>query len=886
MKIALRTALAVALASVLVAPRSASGQERGAAAFDQTLRGLSVSARVLIIGAHPDDEDTQLIAWLARGHQVHTAYLSLSRGDGGQNLIGNELGEALGAIRTEELLAARRIDGGQQFFSRAFDFGFSKNADETFRQWDREALTADVVRVIRAFRPQVIVSVWSGTRADGHGHHEAAGILARAGFDAAMDTVRFPATAHGRPWTPSKFYRGAWVRAQPATLTLEVGGYDPVLGRSAAEIAADSRSQHRSQGQGGLQRRGRVQSRLTREVSRANESTPANTERSLFDGIDTSFAHLATLAPGVRAPLTRARKLIDLVQRSANLRDPSPQVPRLAQLVLNLDAARTVATRCGTVPRRVRITGSFVAETCTDAELELDVSLDRLLVRAQRALLEAAGVAIEVTAPQELLAFADSMPVDVTVHVRGTYPSRVDGLVMSGVRREEFAPVIIAPDSTLVLRRSLLGLVDHRPWWIGGRDGGAMFADTRSPADGLALVSYGPGAALVPGVSVPDDVRRLSDTRVTLTIAGVTTTVAGGEVMYRFADPVLGEQWHPAGGVPPVTLALDRGLEYVRADQPIDRRVRLTLTSHTGRERRLALKFLLPAGLRTEGAPDSIVLAPNESRELFVRLRGTLPAGRHEFGIGAESDGSVYAEGFRAIDYPHIRPIRLYRSSAMFLQAVPVTLPKNLVVAYVAGVSDAIAPALRQLDIPLTVVSPEELSLLDLARYSTVVIGPRAYETQPELVAFNPRLLDWVRGGGTLVVQYGQFEMARPGIMPFPIAFKRPAERVTIEQAPVRVLDASSTLLTWPNRIAAGDWERWVQERALYMPSEIDPRYRTPLVMNDPGEPENRGAILDGTLGKGRYVYTTLSIFRQVPAGVPGGVRLLVNLLSAGLSPQ
>jgi hypothetical protein len=256
---------------------------------------------------------------------------------------------------------------------------------------------------------------------------------------------------------------------------------------------------------------------------------------------------------------------------------------------------------------------------------------------------------------------------------------------------------------------------------------------------------------------------------------------------------------------------------------------------------------------------------------------------RYEFGIGFASEGTVYSEGFRIIEYPHVRPQRLFRDSGMYLQAVPITVPRSLVVAYVSGVSDAAAQALVQLGVQLTLVSPAELPLLDLGKYTTVVIGPRAYEVSPELRAYNPRLMDWVRGGGTLVVQYGQFEMAQPGMMPFPIGFTRPAARVTLEDAPVKVLDARSRLLTWPNRITEADWAEWVQERGLYMPSEIDPRYRTPLAMNDPGEPENRGAILDATVGKGRYLYTSLSLFRQIPGGVPGGVRLLVNMLSAGL---
>ncbi|MDH5233532.1 MAG: PIG-L family deacetylase, partial [Gemmatimonadota bacterium] len=790
----------VAAFLLLAAPRAASTQERGAAALDQLLRGLPVTTRVLMIGAHPDDEDTYLLAGLAHGHQVETAYLSLTRGDGGQNLIGNELGEALGAIRTEELLAARRLDGGHQFFSRAYDFGFSKNADETFRHWDREALTSDVVRVIRAFRPQVIVAVWSGTRADGHGHHEASGLIARDAFDAAMDTVRFPVATNGRAWTPLKFYRSARSRTRTATLTLEVGAYDPVLGRSPAEIAGQSRSLHRSQGQGTPERAGPVEARVAREVSRVNASTPATDERSMFEGIDTSFAYLATLAERTRSSLAEAGVLMDSVQRIADLRRPAVVVPGLAALVAQLEKARADAPPCPLNPlvRGLMDAGRIVG--CSAADAELDAALDVALLRARRALLAAAGIVIDATAPQELLAFGDSMPVQVAVYNRGTARLTISAVELSGARPRPIEPITVLPDSAATFVRSVIGLVDHRPWWLGGRDS-AMFADTRSPSDGVARVSYGVTAPLVPSVAIAEDARRLSRVLVTLEIDGVGVTIDAGELNYRVVDPVFGEQRRPAGGVPPITLTLDRGLEYVRAGEPLDRRVRLTLHSHTGRTRQLTLRYLLPKGLRVEGAPDSLSLAAGETREVFVRLRGVLAAGRHEFGIGAASEGTIYTEGITLIEYPHIRPQRLYRSSAMYLQAVPVAVPKNLVVAYVTGVSDAVAPSLRQLDIPTTVVTADELPLLDLSRYTTVVIGPRAYDASPGLATNNARLFEWVRGGGTLVVQYGQYEMAGPGMMPYPVTFGRPAARVTIEEAPIQVLDPRARILTWPNRI-------------------------------------------------------------------------------------
>lgn len=862
-----RLGLAIVAATVVLSGSASAGaQDRGAVALDQAVRGVGVTARVLVIGAHPDDEDTQFLAWLARGHQVHVGYLSLSRGDGGQNLIGNELGEALGAIRSEELLAARRIDGAQQFFSRAYDFGFSKNATETFKHWDREELTADVVRVIRAFKPHVVVAIWSGTRGDGHGHHEAAGLIARDGYDAAGDTARFPVDPHGAPWEPAKFYRGAWsLRTIQPTLTFDVGRYDPVIGASPAELAARSRSQHRSQGQGGLERRGVTLSRLAREASRVNAATPATEERTLFDGIDTSLTRIAPPGSQFHDQVALLRDLATWVQRNLDLRQPHLVVDSLAALV-----------------RGIQLTQRYMETAPPSADAI--TSLEGMLTRAQRALLEAAGVAIEVTGRQELLAFREGMPAFITVHNRGRQPVTIRGATITGAAPAADIDFALAPDSLVRLDFPISGLLDHRPWWIGRREG-AMFPDRASPPDGISRVAAA-DAAVVPAVTIAEEARALTQSRVTLTIAGVTTTVSAGPVMFRAADAVLGELWKPAGGVAPITLEVDRGLEWVRADQPVDLRIRLTIRSHGSQARMLRLRYLLPAGIRIEGQDGTIAIAAGEVKELFLQLKGQLPEGRYEFGVGAVSDSVTYVDGFREISYPHIRPIRLYRTSALYLQSVKVNVPRNLSVAYVTGVSDLSAPALRSLGIPTTILTAAELPLLDLSRYTTVVIGPRAYETHPELASQNGRLIGFVARGGTLVVQYGQYEMARPGMVPFPIDFTRPAARVTLEEAEVRVLQQTSRLLTWPNRIGSADWGGWVQERALYMPSTIDPRWRTPLAMNDPDEPENRGAILDANVGQGRYVYTSLSLFRQIPAGVPGAMRLFVNLLSAGVPVQ
>src|SRR5678815_1667359 len=322
-----RTLIGVAAATAATFALPHPVRSQGVPALDEAISGLSVPMRVLVIAAHPDDEDTQLITWLARGRHVETAYLALTRGDGGQNLLGNELGDALGAIRTEELLAARRIDGGRQYFTRAYDFGFSKSSDETFRHWPRDSILRDVVTVVRSFKPHVIVAMFSGTPRDGHGHHQASGILAREAYDVAGDTVRIPrsATAGVGGWTPLKFYRSGWsAAATDPVLRINVGEFNAMLGRSYAEIAAQSRSQHKSQAFGSIQPKGTRFTQVRREASRVNESEAPGTEKSMFDGIDTTWARFraSTTSPEVARIVDLIQTKVKQAQGAPYLRDP------------------------------------------------------------------------------------------------------------------------------------------------------------------------------------------------------------------------------------------------------------------------------------------------------------------------------------------------------------------------------------------------------------------------------------------------------------------------------------------------------------------------------------------------------------------------------------
>ncbi|HMS02375.1 MAG TPA: hypothetical protein PKE51_05350, partial [Gemmatimonadaceae bacterium] len=333
--------------------------------------------------------------------------------------------------------------------------------------------------------------------------------------------------------------------------------------------------------------------------------------------------------------------------------------------------------------------------------------------------------------------------------------------------------------------------------------------------------------------------------------------------------------------VPGITLGLDRAVEYMRADADVERRIEVRVLSAYPTPQEVSVQLLVPEGLTVDSIARERVLQPDVPLTVSFQVRGRLPEGFHEVRAVAVHRGVMAQSGYYTIRYDHITPQRSYGGSNLFLSAVRVTARRDVRVGYVPGVSDDGLAALSALDIPVELLPAARVASADLSRYTTIVLGPRAYQVSDALRAANPRLFAWMQAGGTLVVQYGQFEMAEPGLMPFPVQFTRPAARVTRETAPVTVLDRNASLLARPNALGETDWQGWVQERALYMPSVIDPRYRTFLEMHDPDEPPNRGALLAAPVGRGLYVYSSLALFRQFPYGVPGAARLLVNLVSA-----
>ncbi len=884
-------ALAVALLAggTTVSAQGFASAERGAAALGSAINSLGNTSRVLVIGAHPDDEDTQLIAWLARGRHVETAYLSLTRGDGGQNLIGNELGEALGVIRTEELLAARRIDGGRQFFTRAYDFGFSKNAEETMRHWPRDTVMGDVVRVVRAFRPQVIVAIFSGTPADGHGHHQVSGLLARDVYDLSADTVQYPTAVYGLPWTVSKFYRR--IRTTDGVTTrMNVGEYDALLGRSYAEIAAESRSQHQSQGFGMLLQKGAILDQVGLEASRVSNVANAANEGSLFAGMDTTWARLRAISPwpAVRAALDSSAVAFAEARAVYRADNPTATIEPLARAVRLLRFARDSA---GERPLRLILGGIATQPTLVDsrgvarlqvspgaaaqlaplADAELWNAIDLNERRAERALALAAGIAVEAFAPAQNIPMInatkpgvpDTLLVNIAVHNRGQVPVRFVGASV-GSYRDNGRSTPLLPDSAARVTRTARARFFSTQWW----------RTTRKTSDVFAVE-----------IDARDDAERAEALAVT---AYVRVDIAGQQlelttpVINRFADPVHGEQLVKVAGVPGVTIGLDRTLEYMRAGVRVTRQLNVKIQSVYTSPETVSVSLLLPNGLIPDSAMRVRVLTPESPTAVVTfQLSGQLKPDRYEVHAVATHRKIPTQAGYSVIQYDHIGVQRLQTFASMWLTAITGTVAARTRVAYIPGVGDIGYEVLRQLDVNAERIDPTAIETIDFSRYTAVVVGPRAYQANPLLVQQNAKLLEYTRKGGTLVVQYGQQEMMRPGMMPYPIQLARTAERVTIETAPVTVLSPGARLLNGPNKIGPADWDEWVQERALYMPTTFDQRYVPLLQMNDPGEPPNKSAILTAAYGRGQYVYVTLALFRQLHNGVPGAARIFLNLVSA-----
>ena len=841
--------------------------DRGAAGVLQRIQALRTTASVLLIGAHPDDEDSAFIARAARGDHARVAYLSLNRGEGGQNVIGPELYDSLGVIRTEELLQARALDGGKQFFTRAYDFGFSKTLAEASRLWGDQEVLRDMVRVIRKFRPLVVYSIFSGTPADGHGHHQLAGKLAPVAYRAAGDPAQFPElTAEGlRPWRPLKLYRAAEDDESP-TAIVETGQRDPLLGRSYAEIAAEGRSQHKSQAQGTEEVRGPVESDLILLDSAVG--TKAR-ETSVFEGIDTSLAAIASLAglpAGALAPqLASLDEAAGKALNDFDIREPEKSVEDLAAVLNAIRTARAAVETVGGSP---------------EARADADFLLAGKEQEAVLALQQASGTVVDAVSSTETAAPGESFSSTVRVFLSDPSLTRITGVTL---RTPEGWGVQSVPAGQAARTRA--GLFEIRetanredvfrltlpanapptqPYWLTAPRKGYLY----TWPDGSAK-----GAPFDPPLITAE---------VQAVIGGAAVTLTQ-PLEYRYVDQARGELRRNVDVVPALTVSFDSPLEIVplgAAGKP--RRVVVRLQSNS----RTAV-----SGDVTVGAPDGWKVSPpslpfslDRKGEHYALAFDVTPStaaspGRYTLNAVAASGARRFDLSMKTISYPHIQTHRLYAPAQALVQLVDLkVLPVKI--GYIMGSGDLVPEALRRMGLDVTLLDEDALAAGDLSRYDVIVVGVRASEVRPDFVAANERLLDFVRAGGTLIVQYQQGVYAAGKLPPFPVSAV--GDRVTDESGPVKILVPDHPAFTTPNRISPKDFEGWVQDRNLYAFNSFDPRYVALLEAHDPGEPEQKGGEVYARLGKGNYVYTAYAWFRQLPAGVPGAYRLFANLVSLG----
>ncbi len=811
----------------------ATGSEEAVAAL-HALRNFATTGRVLHIGAHPDDENTQLIAYLSRGRGYDTAYLSITRGEGGQNILGPELGEKLGVARTQELLAARRIDGGRQFFTRAVDFGFSKNPGETLSIWNHHEVLADVVRVIRRFRPDVVVTRFPPPPGSGgHGHHTASAILAVEAFNLAGDPAAFPEQlAQGlEPWRPTRLVwnagpggdlRTAGVENKP-TVKLDIAGTDPVTGESFGALAARSRSMHRTQGFAEFSGRASAGPRIETFVVLSGEPARAD----LMDGVDTSWARI----PGGEELAKLAAAALSGFDRN----HPEDSLP------------------------------SLLAMRSLLAELKPDAVVADKRAQLDRAIFEGLGLRASVGAERAKAQPGQSLPVvasvAVAVRAKVTWTSVERGGVTTAVGAD-------LNDTTPVTRvLEYLVPADARltqPYWL--RQPGTVGMNRVDDPQLIGLPVNGPSLPFVFTFAIEGQTFRLDSEVVRLESPGVAGAPSASSDV-------------PVGVVAPVTLRFDGGPAMFRPGATLP----ISVHASAGQGISGSVRLEVPTGWRA--SPPQAFAGSAEPRTLTFDVTAPVSAGTGLIAARATVNGREWSTDLVTVEYPHIPQQRIQPPAQRKVVSAGIAMKAHSV-GYISGAGDDIPDALGQLGcrvITLSGPGRTPLTLTDeaLAGLDAVVIGVRAFNTRTDLAAGLPALFRYVENGGTVICQYNWArDLKVEAIAPYRLRLS--ADRVTDENAVVTFLAPDHPVLNTPNRIGPQDFEGWVQERGVYFPAEWGEQFVPILSMSDPGEAPLKGALLVARHGKGWFVYTSLALFRQLPAGVPGAYRLFANMLSLG----
>ncbi|MGF6848621.1 LmbE family N-acetylglucosaminyl deacetylase [Chitinophaga sp. W3I9] len=817
------TALVIILLAALGLPALAQPSPVwNAADIKLQLKKLDTLGSVLYIAAHPDDENTRLLGYLAKEKLYRTGYLSLTRGDGGQNLVGNEQSELLGLIRTQELLAARRIDGAEQFFTRAQDFGFSKNPQETFTIWNREQILGDVVYMIRKFQPDVIICRFPADSRAGHGHHTASAMLAEEAYSAAADPKRFPEQlTRVKPWQAKRILWNTFSFGNVNTTSddqfkIDVGAYNPLLGKGFGEIAAESRSQHKSQGFGVAAARGSSQEYFLT----IKGNTPKN---SLLDDINTSWTRI----PGGN----KVGALVDAALAAYNMEDPAASVPALLEI---RSAIRS---------------------------LPEGYWRDLKLKETEQLIYACAGLWAEAYSTSPTVVPGTNMEATVQLINRGPVKITLDKIDLPGNTNAGDQQPLAFNKFTSISKTMQVpaSTPESQPYWL---------------ADAHPVGTYIINDPLL--VGNPENIPALQ-AQIHLTIGGQPFTIAR-PLQYKYTDPVKGELYQPLVIAPPVVADLSNQV-YIFTDtkaQSVPVKLRAMADNVQG-----TVRLQLPAGF-TDGNSQPFSLKQKgdevELRFDIKPVKGVAENHADTLTVVMTCNGKEYTQSLQQIRYDHIPLITLFPPAQARLVSVNLKHNGNRL-GYIPGAGDMVAASLRQVGYDVTELGEKDIMGGNLQQYDAIITGVRAYNVNARMKYWQPKLMEYVNNGGKLVIQYNvNGPLVTGNLGPYPFGLSR--DRVTDENAAVTFNNPKDPVLHYPNEITAADFNGWVQERGLYYTANADKAYDKPFSMNDKGEGPLDGSTLVAHYGKGAYVYTGLSFFRQLPAGVPGAYRLFVNLIS------
>ena len=878
-------------------------QDIGKAGLTQELRKLQTTGRLMMVVAHPDDEDGGLLTYEARGKGVQTLLMTLTRGEGGQNKTGDTFSDELGILRTLELLAADRYYGVEQRFSRVADFGFSKSADETFQKWGgHDVPLADIVRVIREFRPDVLIARFSGTERDGHGHHQASAILTKEAFRAAADPNRFPEQLKEglQPWQAKKLYIGnvcgfgaSTCPDENYTIKINTGEEDPVLGMSYFQFAIEGLRHQESQGLGDL----RIPPGPRYAFYKLVDSTLPKTtdasghEKDLFDGIDVaSRPKLAELA-------SEAEKNLDSGQEK--IIEPLAQLfLETARLVHVESLKRELRDRSSPywlppndsaeVPVIKRPSSQMnVAEKLQQAELALRLTLGLSFTAITNTPSGASDSGPGVSRGQ-------SVTTTVQIHNGSTHEITVDSIYIdSDYALQSEMPFEKPLGRSLALPpgQSYLGKFtwkipmnspDSRPYWHRDdpqRDSLYSINDLRyatlpfPPAPFRVVVNYSvSGLAFTdPRTHKTADVVHVgSDTSFPILVSA-----HAGEAPPRVQMLEV---------VPDFSVAIKPGQQTIPLSSATARNVEVEVRSNSNSADNESVRLKVPDAWRADRESQKEPTPQRESTKNFEFKvsPSSLSPGSTDVHAVLSAGGKQYSDGYTLVTRADLGSFYYFEPAVQHISVVDVKVPKDLKVGYIMGAGDDIPTILRQIGMNVTPIPAEKIASESLAQYGTIILGVRAYDTQKDLVTNNQKLLDFVSNGGTLIVQnnnsIGDFNSEH--LTPYPLQLSR--ARVSVEEAPVQVLEPDNPVFHYPNEITQKDFDGWVQERGLYFADTWDDHFKALMSCHDPGEPDQKGGMLEAKFGKGTYIFTGYSFFRQLPAGVPGAIRLFVNLASAG----